>query len=201
MTGRGEQEEESAWRRYLRFVRPNPTGDVNTEIDFHLQSIVDELVAGGMSRAAAMDAAQRKFGDVSAISTTLYQLSQERERRMQWKEWADGARHDVVFGLRQLRKSPGFTFVTLLTLALGIGANSAIFSVFHAVLLRPLSYTNADRIMSLAEKYGASPMSVTYGNYGVWRATAKSFEVIGATTGSSPLTLTSAGDPAPIQTT
>src|ERR1041384_7108924 len=107
---------------------------------------------------------------------------------------------DFRFALRQLRKTPGFTLVALLTLALGIGANSAIFSVVYSVILRPLPYANGDRVLSLWERNGSSSNSVTLGNYESWRQQATSFEAIGGLWYGVPLTLTGQGDPAPIAT-
>src|SRR5439155_15632487 len=71
---------------------------------------------------------------------------QRPERAMNRVEWLDALRNDVMFGVRQLRKNPAFSLIAMLTLALGIGANSAIFSVVYNVLLRPLPYANAERI-------------------------------------------------------
>ena len=138
-----------AWRRYLRLTRSSNAGDVDDELAFHLQSTIDEYIAAGMTRDEASEAARRKFGDVDGISKTLYNLSEQRERTMDRSEWWASIKQDVVFGLRQLRKSPGFTAIALLTLALGIGANSAIFSVVYAVLLSPLPYGNSDRVLSV----------------------------------------------------
>src|SRR5919112_239698 len=140
-----------AWRRYLRLVRANPAGDVDDELTFHLQSTIDELVAQGMPRDAAREAARKKFGDVDRITATLYNLSEQRERTMDRQELMQTLKQDVVFGLRQLRKSPVFTLVAILTLALGIGANSAIFSVVYSVLLNPLPFANGDRILTISE--------------------------------------------------
>src|SRR5258707_254783 len=84
--------------------------------------------------------------------------------------------------LRQLRKNPGFAIVAIFTLALGIGANTAIFSIVNAVLLRPLSYPDADRIMVLNESSGpGQDYSVALPDYFDWRNDAKSFEHLACT--------------------
>ena len=84
--------------------------------------------------------------------------------------------NDLRFALRQLRKSPGFTFVAVLTLALGIGANTAIFSIIHAVLLRPLPYPEPERIMSLHESNGTQEFSLAFPDYLDWRRDSSVFE-------------------------
>ena len=185
-----------AWRRYLRLVRTNPAADVDDELAFHIQSTIDELVAQGMTPAAARESAQKKFGDVERISATLYTLSLQRERTMDRQELLQTIKQDLVFGLRQLRKSPVFTLVAILTLALGIGANSAIFSVVYSVLLNPLPFANGDRILNMRE--GPYGNAVTFGNFDTWRKEAHSFEVLGATWGTGGFTLTGVGDPMPI---
>src|SRR5881398_2578539 len=90
--------------------------------------------------------------------------------------------NDVTFALRQLRKSPGFTLVAILTLALGIGANTAIFSIVNAVLLRPLPYPDADRIMVLNESSGpGQDFSVALPDYFDWQRESKTFEHLACT--------------------
>src|SRR5256886_3879518 len=90
--------------------------------------------------------------------------------------------NDLTFALRQLRKSPGFTFVAVLTLALGIGANTAIFSIVNAVLLRPLPYPDADRIMVLNESSGpGQDYSVALPDYFDWQKDNTVFEHLAAT--------------------
>src|SRR5436853_3553580 len=90
--------------------------------------------------------------------------------------------NDLTFALRQLRKSPGFTFVAVLTLALGIGANTAIFSIVNAVLLRPLPYPDADRIMVLNESSGpGQDYSVALPDYFDWRNDSTTFEHLACT--------------------
>ena len=102
---------------------------------------------------------------------------------------------DLRYGVRMLWKSPGFTVVTILALALGIGANSAIFSVVNSVLLRPLPYKTADRLVLLSEWSQQVPnMSVSYPNYQDWRDQSTVFEQLAAFRGGS-YTLTGAGEP------
>ncbi|MDB4878520.1 MAG: permease [Gemmatimonadetes bacterium] len=199
--GDGDDPRLPAWRRYLRFWRANPPGDVNDELAFHIEATTDELMAAGMSYDDARAAARRKFGDVDRISATLYTLSQQRERTMERRERWQTIKQDVVFALRQLRKSPAFTAIAVTTLALGIGANSAIFSVVYSVLLQPLPYANADRVLSLSQSNGGEKIwSIPFGNYDTWRREATGFAAIGASWGNPPQTLTGQGDPVPIAT-
>ncbi|HTQ59757.1 MAG TPA: ABC transporter permease [Candidatus Solibacter sp.] len=102
--------------------------------------------------------------------------------------------HDFRFALRLLAKSPGFTAVAILTLALGIGANTAIFSVVNGVLLRPLPFRDPSRLVLIAEKSSFPVISTSYENYLDWRDQSHSFESMEATRGST-ITLTGAGEP------
>ncbi|MBI4552977.1 MAG: ABC transporter permease, partial [Candidatus Latescibacteria bacterium] len=104
---------------------------------------------------------------------------------------------DLRYGVRMLRRSPGFTAVAVLTLALGIGANTAIFSVVNAVLLRELPYADPDRLVVLwghNTKEGVNRDPVAYPNFNDWQAQTRSFEQMAAITPSWNLTLTGAGE-------
>jgi putative ABC transport system permease protein len=102
---------------------------------------------------------------------------------------------DLKYGARQLARAPGFTIVAVLTLALGIGANTAIFSVVHAVLLQPLPYSEPDRLLALAEADSSGPFPITtsFGTFQEWKARSSSFERMALHRGWSPTLLTREG--------
>ena len=128
------------WIRQL-LTRGRMARDVADEIDLHLEEKIDELMAAGMTREAASAAARRAFGNVTLV---------REESREIWR-WRplDDVLGDVRYAVRQLRRAPSFAAAAILTLAIGIGANSAVFSVVNTVVLRPLPFPSPDRLVSV----------------------------------------------------
>ena len=137
------------WRRYLRFLRPDAAADVDDEIGFHVTMRVERNIALGMSPDAARAEALERFGDVAAVRRVLVAHDEHRLTTEGRKEYVGQFVQDLRFGLRALRRTPGFAAATILTLALGIGANAAIFSVVHGIVLQPLPYAHPEQLVSI----------------------------------------------------
>jgi len=168
-----------AWRRYLRFWRSDVDADLDEELRFHLDAQVEYLVARGRSPDAAREEALREFGDVDAFRRGCRAADERRMGRAQRQETLTVLAQDLRYALRSLRRQPAFTAIAILTLALGIGANTAIFSVINGVLLKPLPYREPDRLVMVWETMpgGARPL-VSWPNYLDWRQRQRGFEDI-----------------------
>jgi hypothetical protein len=121
--------------------RPDPDARLDEEIGFHLERQIDKHVRAGMPPDRARRAAMVEFGGV--------EVTKESARDQRRFGWLAGFGRDIRFGLRGLRRAPGFATLAILTLGLGIGASTALFSVVEGVLLRALPYPDADRIVRL----------------------------------------------------
>jgi putative ABC transport system permease protein len=153
--------------------RKRMLNELEEDIQEHIARETQDNLDRGMSPEEARYAAMRKFGNVMQV---------KEEARDVWSLlWLEQLLEDMRFGLRLLRKNPGFTLVAILTLALGIGANAAVFSVVYAVLLRPLPYKDPASLLVLHEttpKVG--DVSVSFPNFIDWRAASRTFRQMAA---------------------
>jgi putative ABC transport system permease protein len=162
-------------RRSFRFPRRSAAqvaADVEEELRFHLDMVAAELADAGWPREEARVEARRRFGDLDATRAYCRALDASKERQMKWMERLAELGQDLRFAGRQLLQSPGFTLVAVVTLALGIGATTAIFSVVDGVVLRPLPFAAPER---LVRAYFLAPDGARHGAFSVanfrdWRA-------------------------------
>ena len=175
----------SPWRR-LFSIRPRTRSQVRADVDdelrFHLEMRVQDLVARGVAAGEARAEAMRTFGDVGTVRDECVIIDERRTRRVHRSEVIRLMWQDVRFAARALRKAPGFTIAALLCIALGIGVTTTIFSAVESILIRPLPYADADRLIAIYsanEKLGARGANIAYPDYVSWRDDSRSFEGVG----------------------
>ena len=163
----------------MRFWRADVRADLDEELAFHIEEKVDDLVARGMHPAVARQEALRLFGDMRTHRQECLTEARQKESEMRRIETLDVLTKDASYALRSMRARPTFAAAIALTLALGIGATTAIFSVVNAVLLRPLPFQDADRIVQLVETWREFDRgAVSAGHFTDWSRQARSFETL-----------------------
>ena len=189
----------SQWQRFRRLLGPDPRSDVEDELSFHVEMLVREHVRRGETPERARELALRKFGDYEHSRAECVIIDERRRRRMLRREWLTELRQDLGYALRTLRRTPGFTTAAVLSLALGIGATSAIFSVVNGVLLQPLPYRAADRLHEVRTLYpDGTGYSLSAPDFMSVREWNRVFEQVEAYT-DGRLTLLGLGEPREIR--
>jgi predicted permease len=176
------------------FSGRRPAQEFEHELESHLAMLIEENTRRGMSPAEAERAARIRLGGLTQLKET--------NRELRGLPLVETFLQDARYALRMLRKNPGFTAVAVLTLALGIGANTAIFSVVYAVLLKPLPYANPNQLVSAFQanpSEGIPETGASYPNFVEWRAQNHVFSEL-ATIDFHQLTLTGRGEPSEVNT-
>lgn len=169
------------------FRRKSMEEEMDDELRAHFERQVDKYVNSGLPREEALRRVRLEFGGLEQVK--------EECRDARGVNFIETTLQDIRCSVRMLRKTPGFTFVAILTLALGVGANTAIFSVVNGVLLRPLAYPEPQRLMMLYEKSSDFDRnSVSYPNFLDWRREQRSFQDLAAFD-PSDFNFTGAGQP------
>ncbi len=188
MAERGNREdrgnrEHPRWRRYLRLWFPDAARDHEDEVSFHLAMRERDLMKAGLSPEEAAREARRSFGDLPAIRRRLDEQERRRSARARRTIWLDELRGDVLIALRSFVRRPAFAAATVGTLMLGIGATTAVFSLVHGIVLRPLPYPHPERLAVLWERNmlrAKAENVVLMSNFEAWRERSRSFVAMAA---------------------
>ncbi|MBW3553879.1 MAG: ABC transporter permease [Gemmatimonadetes bacterium] len=168
--------------RGVRRKRSQIRAEVDEELRFHVETLVSELVARGLTPAAARAEALRRFGDYRETEEVCVSADERRELKRERRRFLDEVWSDVRHGARQMRRRASVSLLAIGTLAVGVGATTAIFSAMDHVLLRPLPYDGAERVMTLWEtdtRESDPTLEVSAGNFHEWKQRSTVFEAMG----------------------
>src|ERR1039457_3042492 len=151
------------WNRFRAWMkgRPGIAEDLAEEMRSNSEIETESNIEGGMGSEQPRAAARRHFGNSTLVA--------ERARDAWGFPSLESFLNDIRYGFRAMRRAPAFSVVVILTFALGVGVNTAIFSVVHSVLLKPLPYPDAERLVRFREANAKSSFSVSWGNFKYWR--------------------------------
>ncbi len=180
------------WSRLRSFVtatarKARTETEMDAELRFHIAAQADDLVRSGVPPAEAMRRARLEFGGI--------ECAKEECRDARGANIVENLFQDLRFGLRMLRKNPGFSAIAVLTLGLGIGASAGIFSVVNGVLLNPLPYPHPEQLVALHESKPNFPTgSISFLNFKDWKRNNRTFSDMALSRRYS-FTLTGTGEP------
>ena len=172
----------SAWLRYFSFFRRNTRADAAEEVRFHLEMRIRDLVARGLTPDEARRAAEAEFGNSDRVVDEVARIDTRIDQRTERAGWWRDLTRDASVGMRSLRRSLAFSVTAVVTAGLGIGATAAIVSAGYAILVRPLPFPQADRLVSIYSENperGWSRVNISYPDYRSWREGNRAFEDIG----------------------